>query len=65
MTTAILLSINRLEVTGTIFTVAWLLVTAIVLFLDHGIRHGWFIPSDEAVREYRERILRERAEKKG
>ena len=57
MATALLLSIHSQDIVGAIFTVAWLLIIAVVLFLDQSFKHGWFIPSDEAEREYREKAF--------
>jgi hypothetical protein len=54
---AILLSIHSIDVACAIFTVVWLLAIVIVMLLDYGFKHGWFIPSDEIVRKYREKYL--------
>jgi hypothetical protein len=60
MTTALLLSIHTNDIVGAIFTVVWLLLLVIVSLVDYGFKHGWFIPSDETVGKYRERV-KERA----
>lgn len=41
--------------------VVYLLAIVIVVLADYGFKHGWFIPSDETVRQYRDRILRQKA----
>jgi hypothetical protein len=53
MITALLLTIHSEDIVEAIFTVVWLLLLVIVLLVDYGFKHGWFIPSDEAVEEYR------------
>lgn len=58
MTTALLLSIHTNDIVGAIFTVVWLLLLVIVSLVDYGFKHGWFIPSDEVVEEYRKNCLR-------
>ena len=60
MTTALLLSIHTNDIVGALFTVVWLLLLVIVSLVDYGFKHGWFIPSAETVRKYRERV-KERA----
>lgn len=61
MMTALILSIHTHDVAGAIFSVVWLLLMVIVSLADYGFKHGWFVPSDETVREYRERILQQKA----
>lgn len=52
MTTALLLSIHAGDIAGIIFSVVYLLAIVIVILLDHGFKHGWFIPTDEDIRRY-------------
>ena len=49
MITALLLSIHARDITGIVFTVLWLLAVIIVVLLDYGFKHGWFILSDEEI----------------
>ena len=58
MTTALLLSIHTNDIVEAIFTVVWLLLLVIVSLADYGFKHGWFIPSDKAVEEYRKNCLK-------
>jgi hypothetical protein len=60
MITALLLTIHSEYIVGAIFTVVWLLLLVIASLVDYGFKHGWFIPSDETVRKYLERV-KERA----
>lgn len=60
---AILLSIHSMDVAGAIFTVVWFLAIVIVMLLDYGFKHGWFIPSDETVRKYRKYLSRKQLAK--
>ena len=46
MVKAILLSIHSIDVAGAILTVVWLLAIVIVMLLDYGFKHGWFIPRE-------------------
>ena len=61
MATALLLSIHTHDVVGAILTVVWMLLMVIVSLADYGFKHGWFVPSDKTVREYRDRILQQKA----
>ena len=61
MATALLLSIHAGDIAGIVFMVVYLLAIVIVVLADYGFKHGWFIPSDETVRQYRDRILRQKA----
>lgn len=61
MTTALLLSIHAGDIAGIIFSVVYLLVIVIVALLDYGFKHGWFIPTDETVRKFRDKILQQKA----
>ena len=58
----VLLAISFQDVYSVLFGAAYIIVAIVVYVVDYGFRHGWFIPSDEACEQYRQRILRQQRE---
>lgn len=54
-----LLTINSQDIAGALFLAAYVIVAVLIFAADYGIRHGWFIPTDEACEQYRQRVLRQ------
>ena len=59
MTHSILLTISFQNICQFLFCAAYIIVLIVVYVVDYGFRHGWFIPSNEACEQYRQRVLRQ------